>query len=154
MAFMGGLGYWYQDFLAFAMMEHATFISTFLGTALMSRFCCRRRYTPRRFLTWVLVWTPLLSGLFWLIACLIIVCSTPGYKQVAYYGRFLTLDELPAVLLEGIVGGAAALVLLSPFLVLMFRCPFFREQFEVIFRFRPSAQVLEERSDAGETAEP
>ena len=109
------------DELAPMLITYGVFIVfPALGTTLAG-FSCRKRFSPGRFLAWLLMWTVvpcMLLPLLWM--SLILFAAGPPPGQLPMIALMLTVSS-------AVLGGLVYLWNL-PFLVLAFKCPFYGER--------------------------
>ena len=134
----------YYLFFALALM---------LPMSLSSR-CCRKVYAPRRFMLWLLLWTPLmLAGIM-----LLFVGGMTVFMSVATRSLGMThiLIIVPVTVVMGGVYGVGLYLLNLPFMLLVFRNSFYRERFCKVFGLQlaldpatEEAEMSEKPSDGG-----
>lgn len=127
---MGSTGYWQVG--VFFVQCYAMPVATLVLAFLLARFCCRRRYRPRRFMVWLLVWL-----LAWTSAGCCLLFAYILFTVGRLGSDFARLGSQIAV----VSGGTAAIVylLILPFMILVFRNALYRERFQNLLRLGEDA---------------
>jgi hypothetical protein len=113
----------YATYLGFAVV-------CFLVAMMLSSRFCRKRFSPRRFGLWLLVWLGALCvGLALLVY---LVANTMARQPVGGFLEGLIVIPMMAAILAGIV-----YLVNLPFLILSLKNPFYRRRLEAMFRVGP-----------------
>ncbi len=121
----------------------------------LSAYCCRKKYRPRRFMLWLLVWTILASTAG---ACVFAPILTTGFLALAPadVSKVLTAMPVASLITGSIVGGILYLINL-PVMFLAFYCPCYSDRFHNTFRLQAPARdkpARETKQSLKEMAEP
>lgn len=115
----------------YSLAEYAVWVLALVSAFLLSRLCCRRRYSRRRFLTWLAIWlVPSVfigsaCGVTWLLWTRLVDARTV----------WSTIFELlPRLGLYCLCFAGVLYVLNLPFLCLAFWCPAYQLRFERLLR--------------------
>lgn len=102
---------------------------------MLSSWACGEKCSPARFCVWLLLWTGALSLAMLVsyaaISLIALAVAHPSYQFLAHFAVLLISVVIASVFLTGIV-----YVLNLPFLILVFKCPFYRERFENLFHVK------------------
>jgi hypothetical protein len=113
-----------------------------VGAFAMAGFSCRRTYTTVRLLSWLALWT-------W------VVFAALALVGISIQALMINPLLLPAMLLMGLLmslfGAGGLFLLVLPFLILSFRCPFYRERLEGALRLRQPSGHSPEDGPTGES---
>jgi hypothetical protein len=126
--------------------EYMLFVVTFFLAIILSRICCRKKYQPRRFWVWMLVWTILFAGfigppLFILIRIVsTAILMWPHADYSILFRRFLDLSMF-LLAPNCMIGGVIAYLLNLPFVFWILRYPYYHECLQKILGL-PVAQRL------------
>jgi hypothetical protein len=120
----------------------------------LSGWCCRRVYSPRRFMLWLLLWMPvLLAGVMLLfVGGLTLVMGVTAGPAGAFTH---ILIMVPVMALMGGIYGVLLYLMNLPFMLLAFRNSFYRERFCKVFGLQPAPDLagagaeISERPSAG-----
>jgi hypothetical protein len=102
----------------------------------LSRWFCRKKYSPVRFMLWLALWMILLGSfatLIFFIMGTLILSSWPSRL----------ISQLIQVLLVGMIFGLFIYVINLPYMLLGFVDPFFRERLYACLRLKPNALTAE-----------
>lgn len=102
-------------------------VGLLLSMTLSSR-CCRKVYSPGRFMTWLLLWAVLL-----VIVGLVVFAAYMSAGE-RFVGELIS--SLPSVLLAGGIAGFVLYLLNLPFMLLAFRSDFYRQRFCRMWRLK------------------
>ncbi|HUT47082.1 MAG TPA: hypothetical protein VMX36_12410 [Sedimentisphaerales bacterium] len=120
----------YQAWLsgaAFAIFViQALGIVTMLLVFVLAGWRCRKRYGPWRFMLWLALWTMVIS-LVAIITYFLISVGPSGEELI---------QQIPQVLLVGLIFAICVYVLNLPFMILAFTTPFFRRRFYAYFHLK------------------
>jgi MFS family permease len=103
----------------------------------ISRRFCKKKYSPIRFMLWLVLWMVLLGSfatLIFFILGSLILSSWPSRL----------ISQLIQVLFVGLILGLFIYVLNLPFMLLGFVSPFFRERLYVCLRLKPKDIAAEQ----------
>ncbi len=95
-----------------------------LAAMALSRFHCRKRYGPRRFMVWLLLWT---------VVPLVVLIGGTSLPSLDAELIVLLWVFLRGMIMALFLAGMLYLVNL-PFMILAFKSPFYRERFLAAFR--------------------
>ena len=111
-------------------------LALLLPMSLSSR-CCGKVYAPRRFMLWLLLWTPLTLAAVMLLffggVALFVGLST------GQQGLLHILIIVPMIALMSGIYGVLLYLINLPFMLLAFRSSFYRERFCKVFGLQPAA---------------
>lgn len=127
------------DEMMFPGVTHLVGALALLSATGLSAFNCRRKYQPRRYMAWLLLWTMaaatvlvVLNVLLWLLGPMIFATIFDGsgaWEMLA----MLVMALVFTCIAGGLLGVAIYLVNL-PFLLLATRNPFYRDRFHDVLR--------------------
>ena len=100
-------------------------VAIFLLAMMITGSFCRKKYSPRRFLAWLIVWNGVVTfTLMMSYGALMMIVEA----ELRHIGEFMLVAVLVTLFL------ASILYLINlPFLILAFKSPFYRERFESMF---------------------
>ena len=131
---IAGVSYWgHFGFTAMAesspmwIMYSSSVCALLLGMVLSAR-SCRRFYSPKRFMLYLLLW---IAAIFGIVGAL-----TLAYEAVQMGMSFVSFLPMMivAMTMSTLVMGGFLYVMNLPFLVLAFYCPTYRNRFHNVFR--------------------
>lgn len=128
--------------LASSSITYGLCVLILLAAMTHTGYLCRKRFSPRRFLGWLIVSDILVAmGVllsFAVFGVLVMMLNRPGpHFQVEQLVIPVIVAGVGSVFLGGIL-----YLLNLPFLVLAFRCPFYRERFEKFFGIEKTLEVV------------
>jgi hypothetical protein len=112
----------------------------------ISRWLCRKKFSPVRFMLWLALWTILLGSFATLIFFIIgnlILSSSPSRL----------IQQLIQVLLIGLIFGLFIYVINLPYMLLGFVNPFFRKRFYDCLRLKPAPATVDSNSDSSDRSD-
>ncbi len=116
------------------LMMFGLFSLAWLLAMTLSRFHCRKRYGPGRFMAWLLFWT-------W--GSVALVLSIPVILTIAFGGP-PPWGVLAAAVIMSLIGAAGLYLTNLPFMILAFKSPFYRDRLLNAFRLQSAgASTLE-----------
>jgi hypothetical protein len=120
--------------LSLTLTDYGVLAYSLLLAIALGRMSCRKRYSPRRFLAWLVPW--MIVGASVGIAGEIAATLLPQYLAGRGPPFFLLLPRLAI----GCLCVAAIIYVLNlPFMILVFRVPEYRKRFENVLRLPPRA---------------
>ncbi len=146
---IGLLSYYCQfedsnDFLPLAIIFSVCVAILLLAMMITSSFC-RKKYSPRRFLAWLIVWNGVVTFTLMMSYGALMMLVQPRLRDLLAF----MLVAVPVTLL---LAGILYLVNL-PFLILAFKSPFYRERFESMFLVKKTGAELPSGSIPGDSAD-
>lgn len=119
----GGSGRFVSSML---LADYAVWVFALTSAFLLTRECCRKSYSPRRFLTWLALWLILSVAVG--LACEVVWFLLPRLigKQMDWS---TALNLLPRIGIGCLMEAIALYVLNLPFMCLAFWCPTYRDRF-------------------------
>lgn len=119
---LGSTDGWPLWFMLFSICT----LALLLG-ATLSGYFCRKKFSPRRFMAWLLLWT----GLAVPIACAPVLAASIAFVESSNPVEFLTilLDALMASLMACPFLGGALYLTNAPFMFMAHRSAFYNERF-------------------------
>ena len=113
----------------YGMLSQDTYLVAIFAMLLaftLSALCCRRTYRPRRFVLWLA---------FWLFVSVVVGMTGDAVWIFYKLGRLDILpSRLPLVGLMSLCMAGALYLFNLPFMVLVFRCPLYRDRFHRLLR--------------------
>ena len=131
---------------------YAICVAVLLLAMTLSAYCCRKKYRPRRFMLWLLVWTILASMAG---ACVFACIAATGLLALLDVWKVPMAMPVASLIDGSIVGGILYLINL-PVMVLAFSCPCYRDRFHETFRLqvpvrdRPAREIKQPRKEMAE----
>jgi hypothetical protein len=116
-------------YLNMQLLDYAVWMFALLVAMVFSAACCRKKYSPRRFLAWLVPW--MVVGVTVGIACEFAWLLLPRYLAG---GRPPDLSLLSRLVIACLCEAGILYVLNLPFMILAFRVPTYRERFRRVLR--------------------
>jgi hypothetical protein len=124
-----GAEFWLSQRLAFSpvLMNYTILIVTLLLAFVLSGMCCRRKYSPQRFLLLLGPW--LILGVFLGAICELVWMYVYGYGRVTLPP---ITDLLPGLLVSSLCFAGMLYLFSLPYMYLAIHSPLYRERFHTI----------------------